>query len=170
MKLVSNALLVYRMRRYGIRRPWLTLKAARWARLHLTLACALLEMETGGGINEFGHDPTIFVGAGLVTKAKYLAYKHARQMSGNRLMQGVGPCQLTWWSTQDQADKLGGCWKPYCNMQVGFHHLQENIAHSGLRSGIAAYNGSGPAALHYAVRTLGWEARWATRLKIPSVQ
>ena len=79
--------------------------------------------ETGGGRNVFGHDPTVFAGAGKVTRSKYLAYKHVRQRTGE--MQGVGPMQLTWWSYQDRADRLGGAWKPYPNMLVGFRHLAE---------------------------------------------
>ena len=44
----------------------------------------MLIKESGGGKNVFGHDPTIFVGAGTVTKAKYLEYKKRRVASGNK--------------------------------------------------------------------------------------
>lgn len=152
------------MRRYGIRNPHVAYQEAVRAHLNIALACALLEQESGGGINEFGHDPTICVGWGTVTRLKYAAYKARRRLSGNRLMQGVGPCQLTWWSTQDQADAEGGCWKPRFNMRVGFAHLAYNIRRYGLKAGVAAYNGSGPAAQRYAEHVLAKEAIWRTRL------
>ena len=56
-----------------------------------TTPARMLQKESGGGSNVFGHDPTIFVGAGTVTRAKYLEYKRQRVASGNTLMQGVGP-------------------------------------------------------------------------------
>jgi hypothetical protein len=123
--------------------PVRCLLAARKTGLPLSLGCALLLQESGGGANVFGHDPTIFTGAGTVTKQKYLAYKAQR---GHTKMQGVGPCQLTWWEFQDEADKRGGCWRPLVNMQVAFGHLAALVARSGLHDGVRAYNGSGPAA------------------------
>jgi hypothetical protein len=78
--------------------------------------------ESGGGKNEWGHDPTIFIGGGdfgqPVTEESYTAYKALRDSTGQS--QGVGPCQLTWKGYQDQADALGGCWRPLPNMVVGF--------------------------------------------------
>jgi hypothetical protein len=143
-----------RAKRAGIVYPFTTYREARRAGLDYALACSLLIEETGGGTNEFGHDPTIWVGAGKVTKRKYVAYKAERIRSGNRLMQGVGPCQLTWWSTQDHADLLGGCWKPRFNMRVGFGDLASNIHTKGLFWGVAAYNGAGPAAVRYAEQVI----------------
>ena len=70
--------------------------------------------ETSGGANIFGHDTTIFAGAGEVTKSKYLAYKKQRGPKGEGGMQGVGPLQLTFFTLQDEADDRGGCWKPSC--------------------------------------------------------
>lgn len=112
------------------------------------LMCAFLMQETGGGANVFGHDPTIFVGAGVVTEAKYLAYRTLR----NRVhkYQGVGAMQLTWYSYQDKADALDGCWDPRSNMHVGFVLARDNILKYGLFAGVAAYNGSGSAAIAYA--------------------
>ena len=92
MERITPALLV-RLKRNGIVYPVVTVQAARGARLGLPLACALLMQETGGGRNEFGHDRTIAVGWGTVTHARYLAYKHLRDETGE--CQGVGPCQLT---------------------------------------------------------------------------
>lgn len=69
------------------------IREARRAGIAISLGFALIEHESGGK-NIFGHDPTIYVGAGDVTKAKYLAYKRQRGSSGRGGMQGVGPCQL----------------------------------------------------------------------------
>ena len=97
----ADALLIQKMKRNGILIPLRCLIAARSTKLPLALACALLEQESGGGANVFGHDPTIFAGAGEVTKEKYLAYRAQRGPTGHGGMQGVGPCQLTWYSYQD---------------------------------------------------------------------
>lgn len=148
------------MRKHGIVNPILTLRAARAAELELATACAILEQETGGGKNIFGHDPSIFRGAGAVTKAKYLAYKRARVASDNTEMQGVGPVQLTWWSLQDEADAAGGCWRPRINMTVGFRRAAHLIHEYGLAGGIRRYNGSGPAALRYARSVMDKRRSW----------
>lgn len=146
--MTPTAVVLVRMRRAGIVYPLVTWQAARGARLGLPLACALLMQETGGGRNEFGHDPTIAVGWGTVTRARYLAYRHLRDETGE--CQGVGPCQLTARGYQDEADRLGGCDVPRYNMAVGFHALHDLIVKYGLHAGVRAYNGSGPAAEHYA--------------------
>ena len=59
---------------------------ARRAGIPLSLAFAIIEQESNFQ-NVFGHDPTIFSGAGEVTKSKYLAYKRRRGhgLSGERL-------------------------------------------------------------------------------------
>lgn len=109
--------------RNGIKNPYKAYRASREGGIPFYVMCAVLEKESAGGENVFGHDPTIFVGAGRVTKNKYLAYKRQRQAGGG--MQGVGPMQLTWWEFQDLADKRGGCWKPYINMVVGAEILHK---------------------------------------------
>lgn len=152
----------YKLKQYGIKYPATTVWAARRTNTPLAIACALLEQETAGGQNVFGHDPTIYVGAGKVTKAKYVAYKRAR---GKTRMQGVGPCQLTWWSTQDKADALGGCWKPGLNMHVGFTLLMGNIKGFGRWDGIRRYNGSGEAAKAYANTVTTKIKKWEQRFK-----
>lgn len=159
-----DVLVVKRLRQHGIVNPILTLRAARKAGLPLDLACAFLDQESGGGRNVFGHDPTIFAGAGQVTKEKYLAYKRAR---GQTRMQGVGPMQLTWWEYQDRADRMGGCWDPGVNMEVGFRIAAAHIRMRGLMAGIAAYNGSGSAAQRYAVSVRAKARHWTTVLNAP---
>lgn len=154
------------MRQHGILLdPAMVLAEAQTAKLPLDIACAVLMQESGGGNNEFGHDPTICVGWGTVTHTKYLLYKARRLASRNRLMQGVGPMQLTYYSYQDQADRLGGCWQPRFNLRVGFGLLADHIRQYGLHAGIAAYNGSGPAAQAYANSVLTQAALWEQRFR-----
>lgn len=136
-------------RELGCRMPLTTLRATRAAKIPYYVGCAFLQQETGGGRNVFGHDPSVFSGAGKVTKAKYLRYKAVRERTGQ--MQGVGPMQLTWHTFQDRADRLGGAWKPYVNMLVGFRHLADlHDDHGSWRAAARAYNGSGPMAHEYA--------------------
>ena len=154
--------LTLRLRRAGIVHPFWTIRYARAHAVPLADACAVLMLETGGGANEFGHDPTIFAGAGPVTKAKYLAYRAARNRTGE--CQGVGPMQLTSAAWQDYADRLGGCWQPRWNIAAGMALLGIDIArHPGnLHAGIAAYNGSGPQADLYATHALAVADHFAT--------
>ena len=128
----------------------------------LDIGCAVLMQESGGGRNEFGHDPTIAVGWGTVTKAKYLAYRAARDRTGE--CQGVGPMQLTSRSLQAEADVLGGCWQPRWNIAVGMHDLGERIAAypGDLAHGVMAYNGSGTAAANYSRHVLAVAAHFHT--------
>lgn len=99
---------------YSLRIIW----EARRANCPISLVFAMVEKETGFA-NVFGHDKTIFIGAGEVTEEKYRSYKRARDGQRPRRMQGVGPTQLTWWEFQDRADRLGGCWRTNHNIRVG---------------------------------------------------
>lgn len=138
-----------RLARRGIVYPATTVAEARRAGLDLAVACAVLIQETAGGVNEFGHDPVSNpVKGGLVTQARYLEYLHHRNLGQGS--QGVGPMQLTWGGYQDEADRIGGCWKPWLNMRVGFGILAGKIKSSrSLEEGLAAYNGAGAAAAAY---------------------
>jgi len=69
--------------------------------------------------------------AGMVV---HPTYKHARGTPGRR-MQGVGPCQLTWWTFQDRADELGGCFKPGPNIRTGVERLGVLIKERGSMHG-----------------------------------
>jgi Putative peptidoglycan binding domain len=161
---MASPRLVERLRAEGVLRPQAVVEEAKRAGLRLPLACALLEKESGGGRNVFGHDPTIFVGAGEVTRAKYREYKKRRVASGNTQMQGVGPCQLTWWEFQDTADREGGCWRPEVNMRVGFRHLVALINQHGEADGARRYNGSGAAAEAYSRDLLAKARIWEAKL------
>jgi peptidoglycan hydrolase-like protein with peptidoglycan-binding domain len=151
---------VERLRAGGILRPEMVVAEAKRAGLRLDYACAMLQKESNGGQNVFGHDPTIFIGAGTVTRAKYKQYKRQRLASGNAKMQGVGPTQLTYYTLQDRADAQGGCWNPQINMRVGFKHLADHIRAHGEADGARRYNGSGPAAVAYSKDLLAKAARW----------
>lgn len=134
---------------------------ARRAGIPISLGFALIQQESDFR-NIFGSDPTIYIGAGEVTKKKYLGYKGAR---GHTRMQGVGPAQLTWWEFQDRADAYGGCWIPKYNIRVGFEVVSANIKrHGSTLVGLRAYNGSGSAAERYALQ-VQWRAKqWHKRL------
>lgn len=131
---------------------------ARLRGVPISLGFALIHHESGFR-KVFGHDPTIFVGAGLVTRAKFLAYRAKRIASGNRLMQGVGEGQLTWWATQDAADRRGGCWRAKANVDTSFITLGANIHRYGYALGVERYNGYGAAAVSYS-RAVRAEAAW----------
>lgn len=163
----GDLLLVARMRRVGMRMPVRTLMAARASGLPVALACSILMQETGGGRNEFGHDPgTVASGWGQVTRKKYAAYVQLRDTpSHGAHCQGVGPCQLTAVSFQDEADRQGGCWRPLVNMRVGFSALAANVRRDGIEQAVTAYNGSGAAAQEYAMRVLNRAASYEKLLK-----
>jgi len=136
-------------------------QARRW-KLPISLAFALAEQESAFH-NVFGHDPTICVGWGTVTRAKYLIYKARRRASGNRRMQGVGVFQLTWWETQDLADRRGGCWKTEHNASVAFQTLAALIRDHGYVDGCRRYNGAGPAAVAYSRELRARATKWHGR-------
>lgn len=151
------------LRRHGIRNAFRLIRAARRAGVKIATAAALIELESWGR-NVFGHDPTIFSGAGRVTRRSYADYKRQRGTPG-RQMQGVGPAQLTWWTFQDRADRAGGCWHPFYNMLTGFQILRENRRREGsLQEAYRSYNGSGPAAEAYSRAAMEARERWERRL------
>jgi hypothetical protein len=152
-----NAILRDKARRSGANYCLAIIEEARRAGLPISLGFALIEQESGFR-NVFGHDPTIFAGAGNVTKTKYLAYKRAR---GHTRMQGVGPAQLTWWEYQDSADRLGGCWVARNNIRVGFELLAALVDRHGEREGLAIYNGGSRNPNHrYAQQVLDRRRKW----------
>jgi len=153
------------LKRYGFKNPYTLLYEADKAGISHVTAAALTEQETGTGRNVFGHDPVRNPApkGGTVTKARYLEYKRNRKAGLG--MQGVGPLQLTWWEFQDEADRLGGCWKVRYNYRVGFHHLAALIRQHGWHEGVKRYNGSGPAAENYRRAMKEKHTKWTKRLK-----
>lgn len=150
-------------RSFGMQNSLRIIKEARATGVPVSLALALFEQESGGA-NIFGHDPTIFVGAGKVTKRKYGQYLSQRGPTGRGGMQGVGPGQLTWWATQDQADRLGGAWQPKFNIRIALQTLAGNMRTYGYAKGIERYNGFGPAAEQYSRTVRVLAQRWHQRL------
>lgn len=149
--MLKAARTILRLRRNGIKVPIIAYQEARRTGCNLAALCAVLEQETGGGRNVYGHDRDshgriIWHGSSgtvKVTKKNYLRYRAWRRANRNRLMQGVGPMQLTWYSYQDEADKLGGCWNPRYNVRVGAKLLKSHRAHYGSwHKAFRAYNGS----------------------------
>jgi hypothetical protein len=130
-----------------------------------SLAMAMLEQESGTGANVFGHDKVVFPESWkgtTVTEEKYKEYK--RNRNGRWGMQGVGPMQLTWWEFQDEADRLGGAWKPKYNIKVGMNVLAELIKKYGVRKGLAVYNGGATNPNYgYADQVLAKRSKWHKR-------
>ena len=163
---------------WGVLRAGDVVDIARAIGLDVALAAALLEQESGGGRNVWGSDAvptggTYVKGAG-VTRSTYAAYRIALA-SRTAGQQGVGPCQLTSVSYQDQADRLGGCWSPGPNMRVGFAVLKGYVDRWGPGPALRAYNGGAgtvtdparypsPAAHAYERSAMAKLARWRDRL------
>lgn len=152
---------------WGILRPAEVIELAGKAGLDIAIAASLLEKESGGGRNVWGHDPVqtggIYTKGAPVTREAYEKYKAARK-AGTVGAQGVGPTQLTWSGYQDQADELGGCWDWRCNVTVGFRTLAQLQRQYGVQDGFRRYNGSGPAAEAYGADVVKKLAAWRTRL------
>jgi Putative peptidoglycan binding domain len=152
---------------HGIQRATEVVELAAAAGLELAAAATMLEKESGGGDNVFGHDPVstdgIYRYGQPVTKDVYERYRQARK-AGRIPPQGVGPTQLTWPGYQDQADAEGGCFDWTVNCRVGFRALAGEIRSHGLRDGFRAWNGSGSEAEKYANDAMTKLAMWQSRL------
>lgn len=146
--------------RLGIKHPSWTITLARKHKLDLSLCASILLQESGGGRNVFGHDPYLrptrflnWLKGRKVTASRYRAYRRYRKRGHG--MQGVGPLQLTWYEIQNEADRKGGAWRPFINMDVGFAFLAEKVrAADNMFEGVARYNGTGSAANDYARRVM----------------
>ena len=79
-------------------------------------------------------------------------------------MQGCGELQLTWYSFQDQAMRMGGLWRLRAQLRVGGKHAWTLVKRYGWVNGLAAYNGSGPAAREYGRETRQLVTKWHRRL------
>jgi hypothetical protein len=154
--MASSAAMILRARRAGIVNPIIAYNEARRAGLSYAVLCAVLEQESGGGHNVFGHDAVQNpVKGGKVTKERYLSYKRYRKQGLG--MQGVGPMQLTYYGYQDLADQLGGCWKVQPNIRVGANKLAKDIHKYGLYGALKAYNGSDAYARQVMSRVRKWQ-------------
>jgi hypothetical protein len=151
--------------KHGTQRAAEVVELAAAAGLEPAVAATLLQKESGGGHNVWGHDDVDdggnYVKGAPVTKEAYKKYKRDRGRLG---AQGVGPTQLTFPGFQDRADDRGGCFDWRVNCSVGFEILAEHIKAKGLRDGFRAYNGSGAAAERYADDAMSKLAVWRSRL------
>ena len=149
----------------GVLRAADVVELAAKAGLELAAAATLLQKETGGGRNVYGHDAVqtggFYVKGGPVTKANFAKYRAHRAQLG---AQGVGPVQLTLPAFQDRADARGGCHDWRVNALVGFEILSGHITAFGVQNGFRAYNGSGPAAEAYARDAMAKLRVWRDRL------
>lgn len=150
---------------WGILRAAEVVEIAAGAGLELASAATMLEKESGGGRNVWGHDGVNtggFYNKGSdVTREAYETWKPHRAQLGS---QGVGPTQLTYPPLQDQADRLGGCWDWRTNVTVGFRQLAELQRQYGIRGGFRRYNGSGPGAERYADDAMAKRGKWLARI------
>lgn len=167
----NAATTILRLRRNGCKRPIYTYQEAKRAGIPVAVLAAVLEQETNGGENEWGHDPTIFIGGvqrlpngnvkrwgPIVTKAAYLAYKAVRGPKGHGGMQGVGPMQLTWFAFQDKADQYGGCWNVKYNIRVGAEMLRDEYKqYKNWWTAFWHYNGSQTYANQVEARLKKWQ-------------
>ena len=159
---------------HGTQRAADVVELAAAAGLELAAAATLLEKESSGGHNVFGHDKVrtggFYEKGGEVTEEKYRNYKAHRNELG---AQGVGPTQLTTPAFQNRADELGkrlghgGCFDFRINCQVGFEILADFIKDHGVHDGFRIYNG-GPRpskdAEIYADDAVKKLAVWRSRL------
>jgi hypothetical protein len=155
---------IVKARTAGCKRPIIAWTEAERAGVPYYILCAFLEQESSGGRNVFGHDSmncSDDIKGKRVTKARYEEYKRQRPTCG---MQGVGPMQLTFHSLQDEADALGGCWKPRINIRYGAGLIADYHNESGSWHDAAKrYNGSED----YAVRNDELRHKWKALLKSP---
>jgi hypothetical protein len=151
--------------KHGTQRAAEVVELAAAAGLELAAAATLLEKESAGGHNVWGHDAVDdggnYVKGAPVTKEAYKKYRRDRDRLG---AQGVGPTQLTFPGFQDRADDRGGCFDWRVNCSVGFEILAEHMKAKGTRDGFRAYNGSGAAAERYADDAMRKLATWRSRL------
>jgi len=141
-------------------------RAAKRFRVPVSLVCAVIDVESSFR-NVFGHDtvrnPIKSPGGGIlaVTEQRYRAYLRHRRLGEGA--QGVGPMQLTHPSLQDEADALGGCFRPAVNIHVGVRHLAALIAEHGLKPGVQRYNGA--KGDDYSTEVLRRRHTWDGRLR-----
>jgi len=139
-------------------------REARRTGLPLAVACVMLEKESAGGRNVWGHDKTKcpddtlpYRKGGSVTEQNYRAYLSVRTRCG---MQGVGPTQLTYYTFQDMADKRGGCWRPEVNIAIGFEILAGYVKSDGVRDAFSRYNTGRPGDTPYGRDAMKRLPRW----------
>lgn len=152
----------------GILIPEVMVQACDAEGLPYAVGATILEGESSGGLNIWGHDGVdtggLYTKGGPVTRENYLAYRSAMR-AGQIGRNGAGPCQCTSAQYQDTADALGGCWDPLANCRSGFRGMGALIkAYGSVQLGAQHYNGSGPDAVLYGQRFVARYRRWVPLL------
>jgi hypothetical protein len=163
---VANDIAIRILRDAGNIRPEQTIEAALAEGIDLAVAATLLEKESSGGRNVWGHDGVrtggIYVMGSEVTEPVYRRYRDALR-NGRIGRQGIGPCQCTSAEFQDRADELGGCWDPTANMRSGFRGMQSRIVRAGgdVKAAAKSYNGRESYAVDFMQKLKVWRRRLA---------
>ena len=170
-------------KRHGANYSLRIVMEARRAGIPISLGFALIEQESDFR-NVYGHDDTLSVPkslprgqsprhypvqGGIVTARNWKVYLSRRGSTGRGGMQGAGPGQLTYYTFQDRADALGGCWIAANNIRVAFTDLAAMIDRHGKRKGLGVYNAGERGWVKglghkYADQVLAKERRWHDRL------
>jgi hypothetical protein len=129
--------------------PEQLIKAARETGLDLAVGCIVYIQESSGGRNIYDGKTSTCPGVVYptrgteVTEANYQVVKDNRRTCGRK---GVGPTQITDVALQEQADALGGAWRPDVNTRVGFAFMRSCIEENGgnVERGMNRYNSGSP--------------------------
>lgn len=145
----------------GIKIPEIAMIASRYVVFPFRITCAILEIETSGGENIFGGDDSIWEGhhGKPVTEDAYRHFAIERDHYGKS--QGVGPMQLTFPPLQKQADFIGGCYNPMCNVLTGVDFLNGVWTEGDAEGSIENWN-SRPEYIEKFMNTL---TRWRNELE-----
>lgn len=162
--------LAIRAHRHGARDALAIIRHARRADLGIATALAVVEQESSFR-NVWGGDTEPNGGTTgwrfrIVNRRDVVGYLHRRGAHGEGGMQGCGRTQLTFWSLQDEAMRLGGLWKRGPQLRVAFAHVSVLIDAFGLTDGLRRYNGSGPAADRYSREVRERRDRWRDLLDL----
>jgi hypothetical protein len=161
---------------YTIQNPLLTVLAAGIVGVPLPVVLGLLTRESFGGKNIWGGDAHNFAGGidqrfrppkkwgPTVTEPAYKSYKAQRAVGGE---QGVGPAQVTLTELQDYADEIGGTWKIFPNLLVGFDFFAHFFVEHDVYAALNYYNHN-TASGDYGTIVLGYADLWAKKLGMGS--
>ena len=161
-RMLTTARLWFKLKRRGVRKPFIVIQEARKARIPVAVALAMLEKETGiPQRNIFGCD----YGAGRAFCLERVTRNKVKLLLDNGVANGVGWTQLTYPPYVREANRDGGAHKPRYQCRVGFGVLRELYRQEGTWWGAyRRYNGSGAAANAYADQAVRYEERWRERL------
>lgn len=162
MKAAERKRLAERLKRKGVKQPYVVIDEARRANILVASALAMLENETGiPQANIFGGD----YGSAYRGRPPFyhdvVTEKRVKALLAQPLNNGVGWTQLTYRPLVVEAQQMGGAHTPRYQMRVGFRVLRENFERYGsVREMFRSYNGSGSAAEAYADRAMARRSEW----------